>query len=209
MKPERRAFEITGLEIRAEEGKPKKIVGHAAVFDTLSEPLFGFREKIAAGAFTESINSDDIRALWNHDPNYVLGRNRAGTLTLEEDEQGLKTEIIPPDAQWARDLMVSIERRDVTQMSFAFQTLKDMWDEEDPNNVVRTLIKVRLFDVSPVTYPAYTSTSANVRTGEEILLEHRAVKSQADETAKIEERKRIDQAADERERELTLLEAEL
>lgn len=208
MKRELRAFELKNLEIRAEEGQPKKIVGYAAVFETLSEPMFGFREKIQAGAFAESIGADDIRALWNHDENYVLGRNRAGTLKLEENELGLKIEITPPDAQWARDLLVSIERRDVSQMSFGFETLKDMWDEEDPQNIVRTLIKARLWDVSPVTFPAYTSTSANVRTYEEILLEDRAAESQADEAAKIKERKRIDQEI-EREREIQLTEAEI
>jgi HK97 family phage prohead protease len=208
MKRELRAFELKNLEIRAEEGQPKKIIGYAAVFETLSEPMFGFREKIQAGAFAESIGADDIRALWNHDENYVLGRNRAGTLKLEEDELGLKIEITPPDAQWARDLLVSIERRDVSQMSFRFETLKDMWDEEDPQNIVRTLVKARLWDVSPVTFPAYTSTSANVRTYEEILIEHRAAESQADEAAKIKERKRIDQEI-EREREIQLTEAEI
>ena len=208
MKTEFRAFEVSQLEIRAEEGKPKKIAGYAAVFETLSEPMFGFREKVSPGAFAETISADDIRALWNHDPNYILGRNRAGTLVLAEDERGLKIEISPPDTQWARDLITSIERRDVSQMSFGFQTLKDMWDEEDPQNVTRTLIKVRLYDVSPVTYPAYPSTSVNARSAEEIIAEHRAAKSQADDAAMLEERKRVGQAADIRECEITLMEKE-
>jgi len=172
--------------------------------------MWGYREKIRAGAFAETLGKDDIRALFNHDPNYVLGRNRAGTLTLSEDEKGLRIESTPPDTQWARDLIVSIKRRDIDQMSFAFVTLKDEWDEEDPQNVVRTLVKVRLYDVSPVTFPAYPATDVAVKSGEEVLLEHRAVKSQADEAAMGEQRRsKVDQEIAEREREISLLEVEL
>jgi HK97 family phage prohead protease len=139
-----------------------KIVGHAALFNSLSQDLGGFREQIAPGAFADSIKSDDIRALWNHDPNYVLGRNKSGTLILKEDKQGLAIECTPPDATWAEDLLVSMRRGDVDQMSFGFQTIEDHWDETE-GGYVRTLLKVKLFDVSPVTYPAYTETSVAVR----------------------------------------------
>jgi hypothetical protein len=202
---ERRAFEVTGLEIRAEGEGPKKIVGYAAVFDSLSEPMWGFREKIQKGAFAASIPKDDIRALWNHDPNFVLGRNRAGTLKLEEDEKGLRIEITPPGAEWAQGLMESIQRGDVSQMSFGFSTQKEAWDETDPANIVRTLVQVRLYDVSPVTYPAYTETSVNVRTAEEIAKDH-AAERQADEAAESEKLKGITQASDAREREIKTVE---
>lgn len=208
MKREFRAFEVKNLEIRAEEGKPKRIVGHAAVFDILSEPMYGFREKVAKGAFLETIAADDVRALFNHDPNFILGRNRAGTLTMAEDDQGLAVEIMPPDTQSARDLLVSIERRDISQMSFGFETLKEEWNEEDPQNVIRTLVKVRLYDVSPVTYAAYSATSVNARSAEDIIAEHRAAKIQADDAALLEKRRRDGQAADTVEREITLLEKE-
>lgn len=196
------------LEVRAEGDGPKKIVGYAAVFDTLSEPMFGFREKIQKGAFAASVPVDDIRALWNHDENFVLGRNRAGTLKLEEDDRGLRVEIQPPDSEWARGLVASIQRGDVSQMSFAFRTLKDAWDETDPANIVRTLVQVKLFDVSPVTYPAYPTTSVGVRSAEQIMKDH-AAERQADEAAKTKERERIAQEGKDRECDLNLISKEL
>lgn len=143
--------------------KQPKITGHAALFNKLSEPLPGFREKIAPGAFADSIKTDDIRALFNHDANYVLGRNKAGTLKLVEDEQGLAIEIDPPNTQWAKDLQESIRRGDISQMSFGFVVQDDDWQQSKGKDAVRTLKTVKLFDVSPVTYPAYPQTSVKVR----------------------------------------------
>ncbi len=152
------------IELRVEGGDSPKIVGHAAVFGKWSEDLGGFREKIAPGAFSKTIGEGDIRALFNHDPNYVLGRNTSGTLTLEEDKKGLKVSIEPPDTQWARDLTTSIERGDINQMSFGFRTVKDQWTTpKDGNDVKRELLEVELFDVSPVTFPAYPQTDVGVR----------------------------------------------
>lgn len=159
---EYRAFPLAGVEIREEGGEPPKIVGHAAVFDTLSVDLGWFREKVARGAFAKTIREADVRALLNHDPNYVLGRNKAGTLRLAEDERGLAVEIIPPNTQWARDLLESMRRGDVDQMSFGFRAIKEEW-EGDANNPVRVLKEVELFDVSIVTFPAYPATDAHVR----------------------------------------------
>lgn len=157
---ETRSFEAS-FELRADENKPPLLKGHAAVFEKLSENMGGMREKIAKGAFMKSIGKDDVRALWNHNPDYVLGRNKSGTLRLSEDDKGLAIEIDPPDTQWARDLMVSIKRGDVTQMSFAFSSVTDSWDNEKS---VRTLNEVKLYDVSPVTYPAYPQTDIKART---------------------------------------------
>lgn len=162
----------TGKEVRTvtfhverrDDDAAGKLIGHAAVFDEETDIAGLFIERVARGSFTESIKTDDIRALFNHDPNFVLGRNKAGTLRLKEDDTGLAMELDPPDTQIARDLMVSIKRGDVDQMSFAFQVLHDEWESgEDGKPDVRTLRKVRLFDVSPVTFPAYEGTDIAVR----------------------------------------------
>ena len=151
------------FEFRVEkrEDDSRKIVGHAAVFNRVDGPEW-FRERIEPGAFADSIKEDDVRALFNHDANFVLGRNKAGTLELKEDETGLLMEIDPPDTQVARDLLTSIERGDIDQASFAFQTIDASWDTEDGEEV-RTLKKVRLFDVSPVTFPFYEATDVSLR----------------------------------------------
>lgn len=158
---ERRYF--PKAELRLKNSDSMTIAGHAAVFNQLSDDLFGFREEIAPGAFAHSIQKDDIRALWNHDANYVLGRNTAGTLRLSEDDIGLAIENDLPDTQNARDLLTSIRRGDVSQMSFGFITLRDNWRVEAGGLVVRTLEEVQLFDVSPVTFPAYPQTDLTAR----------------------------------------------
>jgi uncharacterized protein len=163
---ERRNFMATELRTITDGDDTRRIVGYAAVFNTLSDDLGWFREKIDPGAFKETIGQDDVRALWNHDSNYVLGRNKAGTLALSEDDHGLQIDVTPPDAQWARDLMTSIDRGDVDQMSFGFETISDRWETVDKVEI-RTLVKVRLYDVSPVTFPAYPDTEVGLRSLEE------------------------------------------
>jgi len=149
-------------ELRVDGGDTPLIRGHAAVFDLPSEDLGGFRERIAPGAFAKTIQSADVRALFNHNPDYVLGRNKAGTLRMSEDSKGLAIEIDPPDTQFARDLAVSMRRGDINQMSFGFRTLSDKWAKVD-GEWLRTLLEVELFDVSPVTYPAYPQTDVAAR----------------------------------------------
>ena len=164
---ERRAFPISELRVVEEEGRPPRIEGYAAVFNQRSEDLGGFVEVIEPGTFRKTIQESDVRSLWNHDANYVLGRSRSGTLSLREDERGLFFSAIPPEASWARDLMVSIRRGDVDQCSFGFETVRDRWQREEgpegDERVVRTLLEVKLYDVGPVTFPAYPQTSAQVR----------------------------------------------
>jgi HK97 family phage prohead protease len=163
-----RTVTLQNLEVRSgtDDDDTPTIRGYAAVFNEWADIIPGvFRERIAPGAFRKTIREADVRALVNHDPNYVLGRNRAGTLQLREDKHGLAVEIVPPDAQWARDLMVSMKRGDISQMSFGFRPVK--WTEEpaeDPGKPLEvTLQEARLFDVSVVTFPAYPQTEAWAR----------------------------------------------
>ncbi len=161
---ERRFFQT---EIRAadqgSDSQTPQLNGYAAVFDQLSVQLYGmFREKIDRGAFAGTLG-DDIRALWNHDTNLPLGRTKANTLRLAEDAHGLRVEIDPPATQAGRDAVESIRRGDVDQMSFAFDVLEDTWDMTDAGELIRTLRKVKLYEVSPVTFPAYQGTEVSAR----------------------------------------------
>lgn len=160
---ERRFFKS---ELRAEAENTVK--GYGSVFGKQSEDLGGFREIIAAGAFDERLN-DDVRALFNHDPNFILGRTKSGTLSLSIDKTGLAYEVDFPQTTVARDLLESIKRGDVDQSSFAFTVEEDEWLEVD-GVIIRTIQKVkRLYDVSPVTYPAYPDATVGVRSLEQYL----------------------------------------
>jgi len=158
---ERRHFALQELRVEG-AGQQRRIIGYAAVFGALSGDLGGFQEKIQQGAFAKTITEADIRALFNHDANYVLGRNKAGTLKLWEDQRGLGIEILVPDTHWAQDLIVSMERGDVDQMSFSFRVVRDSWSHTADSSI-RTLIEVELRDISPVTFPAYPQTIAQAR----------------------------------------------
>jgi HK97 family phage prohead protease len=160
---ERRMVPLNNLRAIDKSDGPM-LTGYAAVFDKLSEEMWGFREKIDAGAFKETIKDDDIRFLFNHSADFVLGRNKAGTLELEEDKQGLAFKNTMPETTWARDLRESIRRGDINQCSFQFDVLEDSWHEDKKKETVtRTLHKVRLYDVSIVTFPAYPQTSVDLR----------------------------------------------
>jgi len=163
--PERRA--ITG-ELRADTAT-RRLVGYAALYNVETEIAGMFRERIAPGAFDTAVATDDVRALWNHDANFVLGRTSSGTLRLTADARGLQYDVEPPDTQWARDLMVSVERGDVTQSSFGFLVPDggDEWTREAGQMPLRTIRKAQLFDVSPVTYPAYDQTTVSARAQEQ------------------------------------------
>lgn len=166
MDQERRFIAAEGLRIERREGQPARLRGHAAVFNSLSEDLGGFRERVLPGAFRDAIARDDVRALWNHDANFILGRNRSGTLSLAEDQTGLAIDCVLPDTQTIRDLVAApIERGDVTQMSFAFSVMPDGqdWSEDADGMMIRTLKALRLYDISPVVYPAYQATDVALR----------------------------------------------
>lgn len=163
-KLERRYFEV-----RAAADEPK-IEGYAIVFGERSVDLGGFYEIIAPDA---TIDLGDVRALFNHDTNYVLGRLSAGTLELKRDEKGLRMSNTPPDTQWAKDLLASMRRGDINQQSFAFRVLPGgaKWSEMPDGTLTRTVTNFKVFDVSVVTTPAYEGTDAQVRSAAEILAE--------------------------------------
>lgn len=149
-----------------DDGNAPRLTGYAALFG--QETVIGewFRERIEPGAFSAALErQDDVRALINHDPTLILGRTRSGTLTLTQDERGLRYEVLPPDTTYARDLLASVQRGDVTQSSFAFRVTRER--QEPPTQrgqlPLRIVQEVELFDVSPVTYPAYANTTVSAR----------------------------------------------
>jgi HK97 family phage prohead protease len=162
---ERRLFSAPDLELRigaaAAINSAGQLVGHAAVFNQVTQ-IGAHAERIAPGAFKASIRSDDIRALFNHNPTFLLGRNKAGTLNLNEDDQGLAVEILLPLTSVARDLAASIKRSDVTGMSIGFDVLDESWERAGAGAMVRVLKRLKLYDVGPVTFPAYTGTDVGV-----------------------------------------------
>lgn len=149
---EKRLFKMETRMDEVENGL--KVVGHASVYNRMSADLGGFKEIIAPGAF-DDVLGDDVRALINHDSNLILARTTSGTLELSTDSEGLKYEFTIPETSYGKDLAVSMDRGDITQSSFAFTVADDTWTTVDGEDV-RTITKVkRLYDVSPVTYPAY------------------------------------------------------
>jgi HK97 family phage prohead protease len=164
-KMETRIFEVDSLEVR-EEADGMHLEGYAALFNSRSENLGGFTETIAPGAFRASLKSrNDIKMLWNHDTGAVLGSTRAGTLTLTEDERGLRVSAVLPNTSHGRDARELISRGDVTGFSFGFSMPARGGDEWNSEGTERVLKSVRLFEVSLTPFPAYQQTNgtASVR----------------------------------------------
>jgi uncharacterized protein len=190
---ERRIFKVDRIELRAGENGARTLVGYAAVFNSNSEPMYGFIEQIKPGCFARAIKEDDIRGLFNHDSNFVLGRNTAKTLRLSEDDKGLAFEIdLNPEDPDAERVAAKVKRGDVSGCSFSFRTLKDEWTySQDGGTTLRTLIDVELFDVGPVTFPAYPATDVSVRSMEDVAAEgKRRLAEQAPKSVPLEVRRR-------------------
>ncbi len=162
-----RRFFSTAMEVKQDEEKKPTIEGFAAVYGSESRNMGWFVEIIEPGFFSDVLG-DDVRSLWNHNDDKVLGRTKSGTLTITDTPSGLLTVTHPPDNTWGRDALVSMERGDVDQMSFSFTVKEggDSWSQRDDGVMVRRLLPggaAGLYDISPVTYPAYPQTSAAVR----------------------------------------------
>lgn len=168
---QKRVFTVNPEVRAAGEGDAETagtVTGHAAVFDTPSQPIFdfwegSFIEEVRRGAFAKTIGEADVRFLINHDPNLVLARNKGGTLRLAEDEIGLAIDADLAATSYGRDLALSMRRGDVTQMSIMFSVVKDDWAGTRDGMPLRVISEVKLYDVSAVTFPAFEETDIGMR----------------------------------------------
>jgi uncharacterized protein len=151
--------------VKVDISAAEAVAGYAAKFNVRSDPLGGFVEIIEPGAFDDVIG-DDVVALFNHDPSQVLARSSAGSLRLSIDETGLRYEFALADDECSRRVAAFINDGRVRQSSFAFDVASggDRWERQNDGSVLRTISKFsRLYDVSPVTYPAYPDATVALR----------------------------------------------
>ena len=178
-KGERRFY---SSEVRASK-ESRQVDGYAALFNSDSELLYGsFIERIAPGAFDEVLKDDTI-ALFNHDPNLVLARN-GKTMVLVQDDKGLRYQFEAPNTTAGNDLIENLRNGNISQSSFGFTVAGEEWtySEDRSKPSIRTITKIkRLYDVSPVTYPAYPDTSVGLRNFESLKKEYEEKKSRENE----------------------------
>lgn len=165
---EKRNLTTNSVEIREDDEGKRTLTGYAVKWDMKSVTMGWrrFREQFKRGAFTESMANEDQLALWSHDTSKVLGRTKNGTLRLFEDEIGLRFELDLLDTTLGDDAYKTIKRGDVDGVSFGFQMLKQEWDEADPDNVIRTVTKAKLLEISPVAFPAYPDSQVSARSSD-------------------------------------------
>lgn len=159
----KRTFDITKFTKRnATDEKTNEIEGYAAVFNSPAVIGDCFTEEILPGAFARTLSENgDVRALFNHNWDIVLGRTKAGTLWLEEDDRGLKFRVTLPNTSAARDLIESMERGDINQCSFLFDAVVDQWDYSGEMPKC-SIVEAKLYEVSIVSLPAYEDTEASL-----------------------------------------------
>lgn len=170
-KLERREMPAQDLEVRQVDGAPPMITGYAVVFGAWSRTLHDwggqpFVERFDASAFDGWLRSGpELVALWNHNADIPLARLSRGTLRIAKDSTGLRFEIDPPDNSWGNDALIAIRRGDVGGVSFLFEASRDAWGRPtSPDGVAeRTVLESILHEISPVTFPAYPSTTVTVR----------------------------------------------
>ena len=157
-----RRFTVSGLEVRQHKGKPR-LEGLAIPFGVMSEDI-GFRETIAPGAFSKHLRSDpDVRAYVEHDASQIIGRTRAGTLTLEARDDGVHVSIDPPDSARGNDLVESVRRGDLSGMSIGFRVIEDSWETTRDGESHRTVHEAELLETSVVSNPSYPETTIALR----------------------------------------------
>lgn len=152
------------FKVEKREGGDRLLIeGYAYKFLMRSQNLGGFVEQIKPGAGAEAAESDDIRALFNHDKSLILGRSASGTLRAAEDSEGLPYEIDADMRQsYVRDLAIAMERGDVTGSSFGMKVTEDSWSLTEDDFPLRSVERMGLFDISPVTFPAYLSSTSGL-----------------------------------------------
>lgn len=167
-KREMRTFDITNIQKRDGENQSLRVSGYAAVFNTKTSIGDYFEEVINPGAFSRTLSENgDVRALFNHNWDKVLGRTKSGTLILSEDDRGLKFEIELPNNSLGRDLAESMARGDINQCSFGFFATDEEWNYNiEPAS--RTIKEVELFEISIVSIPAYDDTEVALVRSKEI-----------------------------------------
>ena len=171
-KLEMRTIPAEGLEIRAEQdGKIKRISGYGIVYNRETQLYDDLYEVIRPGAASEFLATNpDIKCCLNHNPERIFGRTKSGTVKLEENSKGVKYTVKPPDAQWARDAIASIERGDIDGSSFTFAVLPqdEKVSKRSDGTYLREVFKIaRIGEMGPVTDPAYLDTTAEARAKEE------------------------------------------
>lgn len=180
--PERRNHRCPAAspKLQRADGQPDKISGYASVFYREGVPgteyvmdFWGFKviERILPSAFDRAIAEDDVRCLMNHEVDHLLGRTKSGTLRLSADEVGLLYECDPPTSPTGMNAVEAIRRGDMDGSSFAFTVTKEMVTDVDENTVLREILDVKLYDVGPVTFPAYEGATAGIRSAEAAELE--------------------------------------
>jgi len=158
-----------GIQLCEEEGGSRTISGYAVKWEMKSHKLGywrRFQEQFKKGAFAESLTNDDQLALWSHDTSKVLGRTKNGTLRLFEDEIGLRFELDLPNTTLGNDAYETIKRGDIDGVSFGFHMKVEEWDESDKDNIIRTISKAKLVEISPVALPAYPDSQVSARSND-------------------------------------------
>ena len=156
-----------------EDGEDLRIEGYFAVFNSSYDIMDGYSESVAPGAFTDTLDGD-IRALIDHDTRLVLGRTTADTLKLRQDDKGLWGSIkINPNDLDAMNLYARVKRKDVDQCSFGFDILKESSEKRDDGTIHWTIEKVKLYEVSCCTFPAYKETNISARKDDAALIRKR------------------------------------
>lgn len=177
----RTKFTITRAE--NDENNERTIEGYFALYEQETELFDGVYEIISNGAFDKTLNSD-VRALWNHNTQYVLGRSKNGSLSLKADDKGLFATIKLPNTQYANDLYELVQRGDIDQASFGFNINDEELEELASGGYRWRLKEVDLHEISVVTFPAYENTTVQARSKQIEIIEQRKLQQKKDELSK-------------------------